>query len=138
MIIDDILNHLADMPGLTLQVYMMQFPEDVMNCVALFPTGAGVGGNIGVGPGGFITSEGVRGFLEYPGVQVQVRYTDPYNAFKIADQIRIWLNDNLPDGYIRCDTNRSVPDSLTSQDDIDMINGPCYRFSVDFSLIKER
>lgn len=139
MILEDILNHLADMPGQTLPVYVMQFPEDVMNCVTLFPTGGGVMGNIGIGPGGFTsTTAGVRGFLEYPGVQVQVRYTDPYNAFKIADQIRIWLNDNTPSGYIRCDTNRSIPDSLTNNDDIEMIGGPCYRFSVDFTLVTER
>jgi hypothetical protein len=136
-IMEDMLNHLADMPGLTLPVYSLQFPEDEMSCVTLFPTGAGVGGNIGVGPGAFTNGSNV-GYMDYPGIQIQVRYTDPYNAFKIAEDIRIWVNDNLPSGYLRCDANRSIPDGLTNQDDIDMLGGPCYRYSVDFSFIKVR
>ena len=136
-ILDDMLNHLADMPAQTLPVYSLQFPEDTMNCVTLFPTGGGVGGNIGIGPGAFSDSTGV-GYMDYPGIQLQVRYTDPYNAFKIAEEIRIWLNDNIPTGYLRCDTNRSIPDDLTNTSDIEMIGGPCYRFSVDFTLIKVR
>lgn len=139
MIIEDICNHLADMPGQTLPIYPMQFPSDVVNCIAVFPTGGGVGGNIGSKPSmTFGGSLATVGYIDYPGCQIQVRYTDPWNAFKIAEEIRIWLDENLPPGYLRCDTNRSVPDDLTNTQDLSMVGGPAYRFSVDFSMIKVR
>lgn len=137
-IIDDVRNHLADMPGLALPVSGMQFPSDVVNCIAVFPTGGGVGGNIGVTSGHYTTSAGLVGALDYPGVQVQVRYSDPFNAFAIAEDIRKWLDFNPPSGYVALSTNRSIPDDLTITSDLEMVGGPAYRFSVDFGLIKVR
>lgn len=138
-IIEDVANHLADMPGQTLGVYPMQFPSDVVNCIAVFPTAGGVGGNIGSKPSmTFGSSLATCGYIDYPGVQIQVRHTDPFNAFRVAEDIRKWLDENLPTGYVRCDTNRSVPDDLTNTADLGMSGGPAYRFSVDFSMIKVR
>ena len=137
-LIEDIANHLADMPSQSLPIYPMQFPSDVVNCIAIFPTGGGVGGNIGNKPSQMTTNAGGIDYMDYPGVQVQVRYTDPCNAFKVAEDIRQWLDENLPTGYLRCDTNRSLPDDLTNSQDLSMEGGPAYRFSVDFSLIKVR
>lgn len=137
MILEDVFNHISDMPGLSLPVYILQFPDDVVSCICIFPTGGGVSGNIGVRPGQMTGADGVE-YMDYPGIQIQVRYTDPYNAFRIAENIRQWLDDNLPPGYIRCDTTRSLPDDLTNQNDIALMGGPAYRFSVDFSLIKMR
>ena len=138
MIIEDVANKLADMPGQSLPIYPMQFPSDVINCIAIFPTGGGVGGNIGSKPTQMTSSAGGIDYMDYPGAQVQVRYTDPFNAFRVCEDIRQWLDENLPTGYLRCDTNRSIPDDLTNSQDLAMIGGPCYRFSVDFSLIKIR
>lgn len=138
-IVEDIANHLADMPGQILPVYPMQFPDDVVNCIAIFPTGGGVGGNIGSRPSmTFGSSLSTVGYIDYPGVQIQVRYTNPHNAFSVAEDIRIWLDENLPTGYLRCDTNRSIPDDLTNSADLERIGGPTYRFSVDFSMRKVR
>ena len=137
-LIEDIANHLADIPGQTLPIYPMQFPANVVNCIAIFPTGGGVGGNIGNKPSQMTSGTGGIDYMDYPGVQVQVRYTDPFNAFKVAEDIRQWLDENLPTGYLRCDTNRSLPDDLTNSQDLSMEGGPAYRFSVDFSLIKVR
>jgi hypothetical protein len=131
-------NHLADMPGQILPIYTMQFPSDVANCIAIFPTGGGVGGNIGNKPTMCTASDGGIDYIDYPGVQIQVRYTNPYDAFVLAEAIRVWLDDNLPAGYLRCDTNRSCPDDLTSNADLEMNLGPCFRMSVDFSMIKIR
>jgi hypothetical protein len=137
-IIDDIANHLADMPGQTLPVYQMQFPPDVINCIAVFPTGGGVGGNIGSKPSQMTDNAGGVAYMDYPGVQVQVRHGDPFNAFKVCEDIRQWLDENCPTGYLRCDTNRSIPDDLTNAADLSMAGGPAFRFSVDFSFIKVR
>ncbi|MCK9570394.1 hypothetical protein M0R72_15715, partial [Candidatus Pacearchaeota archaeon] len=58
--------------------------------------------------------------------------------FRICEEIRIWLDENLPTGYTRCDTNRSLPDDLTSSSDLTAAGGPMYRFSIDFSMTKVR
>lgn len=138
-IVNDICNHLADMPGISIPISGMQFPSDVINCIAVFPTGGGVGGNIGSKPSmTFGSSLTTIGYIDYPGCQIQVRYTDPWNAFRIAEDIRQWLDENLPTGYVRCDTNRSIPDDLTNTADLSISGGPAYRFSVDFSMIKVR
>jgi len=127
------------MPNQTLPIYPMQFPSDVINCIAVFPTGGGVGGNIGSKPSmTFGSSLATIGYIDYPGVQIQVRYTDPWNACRVAEDIRQWLDENLPTGYLRCDTNRSIPDDLTASSDLTAAGGPMYRFSVDFSFIKVR
>jgi hypothetical protein len=138
MLLEDIINHLADMPGQDLPVYAFEFPTDVINCVVLFPAGGGVAGNLGVQPGAYQGSDGSVEHFDYPGFQVQVRYTDPHNAFRLCENIRVWLDENLPAGYIRTDTNRSQPDDLTTTKDIDLKGGPSYRFSCDFSTIKVR
>jgi len=139
MIIEDIANHLADMPGLTIPISTMQFPSDIVNVIAIFPTGGGVGGNIGSKPSmTFGQSLATVGYIDYPGVQVQIRAGDPFNAFKVCEDIRQWLDENCPTGYLRCDTNRSIPDDLTTSADLSMAGGPCYRFSCDFSFIKVR
>lgn len=137
-IIDDICNHLADMPNQTLPIYPMQFPSDVVNCIAVFPTGGGVGGSIGIGPTYYSSATTKPGALDYPGVQIQVRYTDPWNAFAICEAIRLWLDFNPPTGYVKCITNRPQPDDLTNAADLSLSGGPAYRWSVDFSFSKVR
>ena len=138
MLIEDICNHLADMPNQSLPIYPMQFPSDVINCIAVFPTGGGVGGNIGVGPSYYFANSTKPGAMDYPGVQIQVRASDPFNAFRICEEIRIWLDMNEPTGYLLLKCNRSQPDDLTSTSDLQMAGGPAYRFSCDYSLIKIR
>lgn len=133
-LIDDIANHLADMPAATLPIYRMLFPPDIVNCIAIFPSGGGVGGNIGVGPLHYDST----GAIDYPGFQVQVRYTDPYNAYYLAEEIRKWLDQNPPTGYVICTTRRSQPDDLTNANDLSMAGGPAYRWSVDFGMLKVR
>ena len=137
-LIEDIANHLADMPSQTLGIYCMQFPADVINCIAIFPTGGGVGGDIGVGPS-YYTANGTKpGAIDYPGIQIQVRASDPFNAFRVCEEIRLWLDMNEPAGYLQLKSNRSQPDDLTSTNDLQMSGGPAYRFSCDYSLIKVR
>lgn len=136
-IVEDVANHLADMPGQTLPIYTMQFPPDVRNCIAIFPTGGGVGGNIGSKPTQYTTATGI-GYLDYPGVQVQIRHGDPFNAYYYCEEVRKWLDSNLPSGYVRCDTNDSIPIDLTNTADLEAEGGPMYRYKVDFSFIKIR
>jgi len=137
-IIEDVANWLADCPSLTLPVYSLQFPSDIIECVTIFPTGGGIGGDIGIGPTYYSTATSKPGALDYPGVQVQCRMTDPWNAFKVCEDIRLWLDMNPPTGYVKCITNRSQPDDLTSSADLEMAGGPAYRFSCEFSFTKVR
>jgi len=137
-IIEDVANWLADMPNQTLGIYPLQFPDDVTNCIAIFPTGGGIGGNIGIGPTYYSNNATKPGSLDYPGCQIQVRYTDPWNAFSICESIRTWLDMNPPTGYVKCITNRSQPDDLTNSADLTMKNGPAYRMSCEFSFTKVR
>ncbi len=134
---EDILNHLANMPGQSLPVYSMQFPSDTINCVAVFPAGGGVNGDISIRPGAYTSSDAVD-YLDFPGFQVQVRYTDTYNAYYYCELIRQWLDENLPTGYIRCDSMTSQPRDLTNQQDLAMAGGPAYRWEASFSTIKVR
>jgi hypothetical protein len=139
MIVDDVMNKLSDMSTLTLPVYGMQFPDDVINCVTIFiGTSGGVGSRIGYVPSAYTNTAQTLDHIDYPGVQIQVRYTDPYNAFKEAEAIRTWLDGNVPTGYVRCDTKRSQPVDLTSADDLARVGGPCYRYSVDFAFTRVR
>ncbi len=126
MLIEDIANHLADMPGQSLPVYPMQFPSDVVNCVAIFPTGDGK-------PALHYTAAGT---LDYPGVKIQVRYTDPYNAFHEAEKIRAWLDVNPPTGYYSC----RATDLKDTTDDtsLSLSGGPSYVFEINFILCKVR
>jgi hypothetical protein len=133
-LLDDVSNHLADMPGQTLPVYSFQFPDEPVACVALFPTGGGVGGDIGIGP----TYYDAGSAIDYPGVQIQVRQTDPHTAFYLCEEIRKWLDMRPPPGYVKAITGRSQPDDLTADKDLVMSGGPCYRFSVEFSFTKVR
>ncbi len=141
---EDIANHLADMPNQALPIYPMQFPGNdsdgnpIINCVAIFPSGAGVNGNIGIQPGHYTTSAGTVGALDYPGFQVQVRYTDTFNAFTICETIRKWLDFNPPTGYLLCSTGESQPRDLTNGDDLKMVGGPCYRWETSFGVCKVR
>jgi len=135
--LDDLANHMADMPGQDLAIYPMQFPSDIINCVGLFPSGGGVGGNIGIGPS-YFSDQGEVNAFDYPGAQVQVRYTNPYDAYAICETIRLWLDMNPPTGYLMVKVNRSQPDDLTNNADLEMSGGPVYRFSCDFSFIKVR
>lgn len=128
-IVEEIANHLADMPP-SLPVYPMQFPSDVANCIAIFPVG-------GSSPTWLTAGAGID-CIDYPGVQIQVRYTDPHNAYMQAEAIRVWLDENLPAGYLQCATTRSAPDNLTNPDDLSIAIGPCYRFAVNFDTIKDR
>ena len=80
-LIDDIANHLADMTANTLPIYRFLFPSDTVNCIAIFPAGGGAGGNLAVRPGACTNNAGTLDYMDFPGFQVQVRYTDPYNAY---------------------------------------------------------
>lgn len=133
-LIETLANWLADMPGLSLPIFPMQFSSTIKNCIGIFPTGGGVQGNIGVGPG-YFSDGGVLNAFDYPGAQVQVRYENPNDAFLICEQIRLWLDMNPPTGYLMIKTNRSQPDDLTSTSDAE---ADIYRFSCEFSFIKVR
>jgi hypothetical protein len=137
MIIDDISNHLADMDQ-DLPIYRMLFPSDVINCICVFPSGGGIEGHIGISPMHYTESDGSVGSIDLPGIQIQVRYTDPFGAFARCEAIRIWLDENNPPGYILTRTTRSQPDDLTNNNDLSMSGGPAYRFSADFSTAKVR
>ena len=137
-IVEDVSNWLADMPNQTLPIFPMQFDKDIVNCIAIFPTGGGVGGSIGIGPTYYSSATSKPGALDYPGVQVQVRMTDPWNAFRVCEDIRLWLDFSPPPGYVKCITNRSQPDDLTSDSDLSASGGPIYRLSCDFSFTKVR
>jgi hypothetical protein len=137
MIIEDVANWLADMPNQSLPIYPMQFPlkddsgNPIINCIAIFPAH-------GKPSGRFSNSSGVTKSIDYPDIQVQVRYTDPFNAYAICEAIRVWLDLNVPTGYVRLDASRAQPDDLTSDADLSMVGSPCYRFSCNFSFIKVR
>ena len=131
MIIEDLANWLADMPNQTLPIKTMLFPISPANCVVIFPAH-------GKPSGRFTDSSGDIASIDYPDIQVQVRYTDPFNAYAICEAIRVWLDLNVPVGYIRLDATRAQPDDLTSSEDLSMVGGPCYRFSCNFSFIKVR
>lgn len=130
-IVEEIANHLADMPP-DLPVYTMQFPSDVVNCIAIFPAG-GKGTER-------VTSSDVTGldYIEYPDVQIQVRYTDPHTAFAKAEEIRQWLDENQPTAFLICSTDRPLPDNLTNTNDLSMAGGPAHRFSIQFEITRER
>lgn len=131
MIINDVCNHLADCPNQTLPIYPMQFPSDTICCIAIFPAG-------GAGATYYSSDTTKPGALDYPGCQIQVRYTDPWNAFAICEAIRLWLDFNPPTGYVKCITNRSQPDCLTNDADLSMSGGPAHRYSCDFAFTKVR
>jgi hypothetical protein len=137
-LITDLANWLSDMPNQTLPIYLMQFPlkdsagNPIINCVAIFPAG-------GPQPK-YYSDSGAKGIgaLDYPNLQVQVRYIDPWNAFAICESIRAWLDMNPPTGYLIVRTTRAQPDDLTSDADLSMVGGPCYRFSCNFEFTKVR
>jgi hypothetical protein len=137
-IIEDVANLLADMPGQDLPIYPILFPLDVVNCVAIFPAGGGLTGYPGMGPIRYAGTDNTPQAIDTPNFQVQVRYTDPFNAFARCEAIRQWLDENNPTGYIISKTTRSQPDDLTIQADLDMDGGPAYRFSVNFEAAKVR
>ena len=132
MIIEDLTNKLADCPSISIPIYTMLFPIEPANCIAIFPAH-------GKPPGHYTSGSGTAtGAIDYPDVQVQVRYTDPHNAFAICEAIRLWLDFNPPTGYLLVKTDRSQPDDLSNDADLSMTGGPCYRFSCNFSFIKVR
>jgi hypothetical protein len=137
-LVEDVSNWLADMPNQILPIFTMQFDKDIVNCIAVFPTGGGIGGNIGVGPTYYSSVTTKPGALDYPGCQIQVRYTDPWNAFAVCEAIRLWLDMNPPPGYVKCITGRSQPDCLTNDADLSMSGGPAHRYSCDYSFTKVR
>lgn len=137
-IIEDVANKLADMPGQDLPIEELLFPLDTINCVAIFPAGGGLTGHPGMGPIRYFGSTGTPGDIDTPSFQVQVRFTDPFNAFSRCEAIRKWLDENPPTGYILTKTTRSQPDDLTIQADLDIIGGPAYRFSVNFEAARVR
>ena len=132
MIIEDLANKLADCPSISIPIYPMLFPIEPANCIGIFPAH-------GKPPGHFTQGSGTTtGAIDYPDVQVQVRYTDPHNAFAICEAIRLWLDFNPPTGYLRVKTDRAHPDDLSNDAYLSMTGGPCYRFSCNFSFIKVR
>lgn len=137
-IIEDIANLLADMPGQDLPVEKLLFPLGVVNCVAIFPAAGGLTGHPGMGPLRYSDGSGTPQAIDTPNFQVQVRYTDPFNAFSRCEAIRQYLDENPPTGYILSKTTRSQPDDLTTPDDLALIGGPAYRFSCNFEAAKVR
>jgi hypothetical protein len=126
-IVEDIANLLADMPNQSLPVYPFQFSSDIVDCIAIFPLS-------GQGSTYFSDSTSPMGAIDRPGVQCQVRYTDPANAFVLCEAIRKWLDQNPPTGYTMLFTTRDQPQDVTSPEDLAMNGGPAYRFSCDFAL----
>lgn len=132
MIIEDICNHLADMPNQTLPIYPMQFPDDVINCIMVMSgSGSQAQGKASL----FYTALGT---LDYPSIRVHVRYTDPWNAFAEAEKIRIWLDANLPTGYLTCRSVDPSAKDVTDANSLAMDGGPAYIFEVEFALTKVR
>ena len=127
MIIEDVANKLADMPGQSLPIYPMQFPSDVINCIAIFP-----------GDGKPALHYTALGTLDYPGIKIRVRYTDPYNAFTRATLIRAWLDVNPPTGYYACRSTNAHPLDLTDDKSLSLSGGPSYVFEINFILCKVR
>jgi hypothetical protein len=128
---EDIANKIADMTTLSLPVSAMQFPSDVVNCVAIFPgTGSQRQGTAPL----FYTAIGT---LDYPAIRIQVRYTDPSNAFAIAEAIRIWVDANLPTGYLTCRA-LEISKDVTDDKSLAMSGGPAYIAEVVFQLTKVR
>jgi hypothetical protein len=138
--IEDIANHLADMSGLTLPIYLFSFPSSPLACVCLFPSGAGVGGNIGVKPGYYAHEASAHDVaaLEYPGIQIQVRHTSPQSAYRICEDVRRWLADNPPAGYLSFDTTDSQPLDFTNNADLEAKPQAVYRYAVNFGGRKVR
>ena len=126
-------NHLASMPNQDLPIVQFLYDPNVLNCVALFPL-AGRGTEFFSDT----TSPTTMGVIDSPGLQVQVRYSDPINAFVLCEAIRVWLDQNPPSGYVMCFTTRDQPSNVTSPEDLASQSGPLYRFSCDFSLTKVR
>jgi hypothetical protein len=123
---EDLSNHLASMPAQTLPISSMQFPDDV-NCVAIFP-----------GSGKSSLFYTALGTLDYPSIRIKVRYTDPHNAFAIAEAIRVWLDANLPVGYLTCRSSDPIAKDATDATSLALSGGPAYIFEVEFSLTKVR
>jgi hypothetical protein len=131
-ITEDIANKLADMPNQILPIFPMQFDTDIVNCIAIFPgTGCQRQGAASL----FYTALGT---LDYPAIRVQVRYTDPSNAFAIAEAIRIWLDANLPTGYLTCRALDPNAKDITDDKSLSMVGGPAYIFDISFQLTKVR
>jgi len=133
MIIEDVANKLADMPGQSLPIYPMQFPDKdasgnpIINCIAIFP-----------GDGKPALHYTALGTLDYPGIKIRVRYTDPYNAFAIAEAIKIWMDAHLPTGYLTCRAIDPNARDITDSNSLAMSGGPAYVFEVAFKLTKVR
>lgn len=131
-ITEDIANKLADMTTLALPIYPMQYPDDVVNCVAIIPgSGSQAQGKSSL----FYTALGT---LDFPSIRIQVRYTDPYNAFAIADAVRIWLDANLPTGCLTCRSVDPSAKDVTDANSLAMSGGPAYIYEVEFSLTRVR
>ncbi len=124
-VVEDVANKLADMPGQTLGIYGMQFPSDVINCIAIFPSDGE--------PALHYTALGT---LDYPGAKIQVRCTDPYNAFSEAEKIRAWLDVNPPTGYYSC--RAADLKDITNEASLSLSGGPSYVFEIKFILCKVR
>jgi hypothetical protein len=141
-IIEDVANLLADMPNQTLPVYSFLFPlaEDsgIINCIAIFPAGSGLTNHPGTGPLRYSNGSGIPQAIDTPNFQVQVRYTDPINAFARCEAIRKWLDENPPTGYVLSKTNQGQPRDMTSPADLALIGSPAYRYEVSFEAAKVR
>jgi len=110
----------------------MQFDSDTVNCIAVFPgTGSQRQGTQPL----FFTALGT---LDYPAARVQVRYTDPHNAFAVAEAVRVWMEANLPNGYLTCRAEDSIAKDATDEKSLGMSGGPAYIFEVVFNLTKVR
>ena len=132
MIIEDLANKLADCPSISIPIETMLFPAETANCIVILPAG-------GKQPEYFFSATtGQPNALDYPDVQVQVRYTDTHNAYAICEAIRLWLDFNPPTGYVMDRSRESQPMNLTNADDLVMVRGPCYRWSCNFSFVKVR
>ena len=124
-VVEDVANKLADMPGRSLPIYSMQFPPDVINCVAIL-----------LGEGKPPLHYTALGTLDYPGVKIQVRYIDPHNASSDAEKIRAWLDVNPPTGYYSC--RATDLKDITNEASLSLSGGPSYVFEIKFILCKVR
>ena len=137
-IIEDVANLLADMPSQDLPVYPFLFPLDMVCCIGIFPAGSGLTYYPGTGPLRYSNGSGTPQAIDTSNFQVQVRYTDPINAFARCEAIRKWLDMNPPTGYVLSKTNQSQPRDMTSPTDLMMIGGPAYRYEASFEAAKVR
>jgi hypothetical protein len=128
-IVTDIINYLVTLGYAKARgrdIFPFFFPGKPVNCLVVIDLN-------GMGPD-YASSSTISApnAIDYPGVQVQCRNTDLKTAYDTMEAIRKDLDLNPPAGYVTLRTTRAQPSNVTSPDELGAVDGPMYRFSVDF------